>query len=275
MWAEKDSDQLIYNLPPHPISIVYLTSDMISNKSFSPPRKFAIKITFGLVFVLPILLCILLFLVPKSFQDTILYIIFIVGMENVLLLAILYYQSKLINFVAYPGIFIIGIVGVGLLTTNEAVVGVASLMALVLAPIIFLVTPLLIILYGAKSIKDKESLIQIPGRPAGNRIKSVQGSEAVGWGFAYIIIGFIFLSMVIAGLMYASCGDKITGLCVLNQPAQTTFETSTKALGKNPRLTLTITAALISSVYSLLQAIRNKKSPLRKNVGGEGFGPST
>lgn len=232
---------------------------METNKNISPLRKLAIKITLIISFFSPSLMAILIFFIPKPLRETFLYAIFAIVMENVLLLTILYFQSKLINLVAYPGLFIIGVIGTGLVTNNNSIVGLSSFLALILTPTIFLITPLLIILLGVKSIKDKESIIKVPGMSVGNRLQNVQGPEAVGWGFIYIYIGLIFLLMVVSGLMYASCGNSSSGLCVLNQPIEKTFVFSTKVLGKNSKLTLTMLAALISGLYSLFKGVQKIK----------------
>ncbi len=193
-------------------------------------REQAIRILFWILILCPFLLTLGLLITPRSLHDIILKAIITLEIETLMVFAILFFRSVLINWIAIPSIIITGVVGIGFFTTNPMLTGTALFVATIFTPIIFIVTPFLFILFGIRSIKERETIVTVLG-PTGKQTQSIQGPEAVGWGFIYTLIGLIFLFMIISAVLYTICKDSASGLCILNT---TTPFTRSKPTQPNP-----------------------------------------
>ena len=119
-------------------------------------------------------------------------------------------HGKLFYFLSWSIVITIALVSLFQFTNNKFIGSVVNTVSIVLFPSLFILAPILIIYFGLRSIKERQTIFYRGYSPLLHRNinpMSAGGLLAVVWGIIYLLIGLIFLSMVLSAIVEVGiCG---------------------------------------------------------------------
>lgn len=144
-------------------------------------------------------------------------------------------RSKPIYWLCWLTLIFLTLMLLNFFVTSTIIQGLFIGGSLLLVIPIFLSFPVLLIIFGIKSIKGKENIeysSYSSARGRGTNPVSVYGGEAILNGIKYIVLGVMLLSMMASLIGYASCRSMNSGIvCKALGFISLPFEYSSRVLG--------------------------------------------